>query len=102
MDNEKTNELKIALDETTAQGIYSNLAILAHSSSEFIIDFVRVVPGVKSAKVQSRIIMTPEHTKRLLRALEDNIRRYEAQHGEIRLPEQRTFNMMDVLKKGEA
>ena len=88
MDNEKTNELKIALDETTAQGIYSNLAILAHSSSEFIIDFVRVVPGVKSAKVQSRIIMTPEHTKRLLRALE--------------LPEQRTFNMMDVLKKGEA
>ncbi len=102
MDNEKTNELKIALDETTAQGIYSNLAIIAHSSSEFIMDFVRVVPGVKSAKVQSRIIMTPEHTKRLLRALEDNIRRYEAQHGEIRLPEQRTFNMMDVLKKGEA
>lgn len=102
MDNEKSNELKIALDEATAQGIYANLAIIAHSSSEFIMDFVRVVPGVKSAKVQSRIIMTPEHTKRLLRALEDNIRRYEAQHGEIRLPEQRTFNMMDVLKKGEA
>lgn len=102
MDNEKSNELKIALDEATAQGIYANLAIIAHSSSEFIMDFVRVVPGIKSPKVQSRIIMTPEHTKRLLRTLEDNIRRYEAQYGEIRLPEQRTFNMMDVLKKGEA
>ena len=60
------------------------------------------MPGTKNAKVHSRIIMTPEHTKRLLRTLEDNIRRYEAQYGEIRLPEQRTFNMMDVLKKGEA
>ncbi len=102
MDNEKTNELKISLDEAMAQGTYSNLAIIAHSPSEFIIDFVRVMPGTKNAKVHSRIIMTPEHTKRLLRALEDNVRRYEAQNGEIRLPEQRTFNMMDALKKGEA
>lgn len=78
MDNEKTNELKISLDEATAQGTYSNLAIIAHSPSEFIIDFVRVMPGTKNAKVHSRIIMTPEHTKRLLRALEDNVRRYEA------------------------
>ena len=102
MDNEKTNELKISLDEATAQGTYSNLAIIAHSPSEFIIDFVRVMPGTKNAKVHSRIIMTPEHTKRLLRALEDNVRRYEAQNGEIRQPVQRTFNMMDALKKAEA
>ncbi len=102
MDAEKKNELKITLDESTAQGTYSNLAIIAHSSSEFIVDFVRVVPGAKNAKVHSRVIMTPENTKRLLIALEDNIRKYEAQNGEIKFQNQRTFNMMDVLKKGEA
>lgn len=102
MDNEKTNELKITLDENTAQGIYSNLAIIAHSSSEFVIDFVRVVPGANNAKVHSRIIMTPEHAKRLMLALEENVRKFEAQYGEINFHSQRTFNMMDALKKGEA
>lgn len=98
---EKENELKITLDENTAQGTYANLAVIAHSASEFVIDFVRVVPGVKTAKVHSRIIMTPEHTKRLMRALEDNIRKYESQNGEIKLPEEMTFNMMNAIK-GEA
>lgn len=95
------NELKISLDENTAQGIYSNLAVISHSPSEFVIDFVRIVPGIKNAKVHSRIIMTPEHAKRLMRALEDNIRKYESQNGEINLPEERTFNMMNAVK-GEA
>lgn len=98
---EKENELKITLDENTAQGTYANLAVIAHSASEFVIDFVRVVPGVKTAKVHSRIIMTPEHTKRLMRALEDNIRKYESLNGEIKLPEDKTFNMMNAIK-GEA
>lgn len=98
---EKENELKITLDENTAQGTYANLAVIAHSASEFVIDFVRVVPGVKTAKVHSRIIMTPEHIKRLMRALEDNIRKYESLNGEIKLPEDKTFNMMNAIK-GEA
>lgn len=95
------NELKISLDENTAQGIYSNLAIISHSPSEFVTDFVRIVPGVKSAKVHARIIMTPEHAKRLMRALEDNIRKYESQNGEIILPEDNPYNMINQVK-GEA
>lgn len=101
MEKVTDNELKISLDENTAQGIYSNLAVISHSPSEFVIDFVRIVPGIKNAKVHSRIIMTPEHAKRLMRALEDNIRKYESQNGEINLPEERTFNMMNAVK-GEA
>lgn len=101
MEKENNNELKISIDENTAQGIYSNLAVISHSTSEFVIDFVRIVPGVKSAKVHSRIIMTPEHAKRLMRALEDNIKKYESHNGEINLPEEKTFNMMNAIK-GEA
>lgn len=77
------NQLNIELTEEVADGIYSNLAILTHSSSEFIIDFVRVMPGIPKAKVKSRILLTPQHAKRLLRALEDNIEKYEAVHGTI-------------------
>lgn len=101
MENDKEQEINISIDEATAQGTYSNLAIIAHSTSEFVIDFIRTVPGVKSPKVHSRIIMTPEHAKRLARALNENIKRYEIQNGEIRLPEERTFNMMNAFK-GEA
>lgn len=97
MEEEK---IKIVMDENTGQGIYSNLAMVAHSQSEFVIDFLRVVPGVKSAKVHSRIIMTPEHAKRLLRTLNENIRNYEQNNGEIRLPED-TYKMMPPAK-GEA
>ena len=83
----KDNQLQIELKEEIAEGTYSNLAIIAHSTSEFVLDFVRMMPGVNKAKVKSRIVMTPEHAKRLAMALQDNLMRYEAQFGEIRLPE---------------
>ena len=85
------NQLQIELKEEVAEGTYSNLAIIAHSSSEFVLDFVRMMPGIAKAKVKSRIIMTPEHAKRLALALHDNLMRYEAQFGEIQLPERPTF-----------
>lgn len=80
----KANQLNIELPEDIAQGVYSNLAIITHSSSEFVIDFVRIMPGVPKAKVKSRIVLTPEHAKRLLLALQDNIKKYESQHGPIK------------------
>ena len=85
------NQLQIELKEEVAEGTYSNLAIIAHSSSEFVMDFVRMMPGVTKAQVKSRIIMTPEHAKRLALALHDNLMRYEAQFGEIKLPERPMF-----------
>ena len=72
------NQISIELKEDIAQGIYSNLAIITHSPSEFIVDFVRIMPGIPKAEVKSRIILTPEHAKRLLHALKDNIAKYEA------------------------
>lgn len=81
--NEQDNQIQIELPEEIAQGTYSNLAIIAHSSSEFVIDFVRILPGLPKAKVQSRIILTPEHAKRLLYALNENITRFESQNGTI-------------------
>ena len=83
----KENQLQIELKEDVAEGTYANLAIIAHSTSEFVLDFVRMMPGISKAKVKSRIVMTPEHAKRLALALQDNLMRYEAQFGEIRLPE---------------
>ena len=86
MDNQqKNNGLQIELTDVIAQGIYSNLAILAHSSSEFVVDFTQVMPGMPKAKVQSRIILTPEHAKRLMMALIDNVEKYESQFGGINL-----------------
>lgn len=76
-------ELNIQLDEEIAEGIYSNLVMIAHSPEEFVLDFIRVVPGIQNARVKSRIIVTPQHAKRLLSALEENIGRYEQAHGEI-------------------
>jgi hypothetical protein len=88
MDNkQEQSNIQIELTDEVAQGIYSNLAIIAHSSSEFVVDFVRLLPGVPKAKVQSRIILTPEHAKRLMLALIDNIKKYESQSGEIKLPQ---------------
>lgn len=84
-EKQDSNQIQIELTEDIAQGTYSNLAIIAHSSSEFVIDFVRVVPGVPKAKVQSRIILTPEHAKRLLYALNENINRFENQSGTINI-----------------
>lgn len=79
------NQIQIELNEEVAQGTYSNLAVISHSISEFVVDFIRVVPGVQKAKVKSRIILTPEHAKRLLHALEDNIEKFEQQNGPIRV-----------------
>jgi len=86
-EEKKENQIEIELTEEVADGIYSNLAIISHSNSEFILDFVRMVPGVPKAKVKSRIILSPEHSKRLLMALTENIGRYEQNIGEIRIPD---------------
>ena len=82
-DEPKPQQLNIELPEEIAEGTYSNLAIINHMSSEFVIDFVRVMPGVPKAKVKSRIVLTPQHAKRLLKALTDNIQKYESVHGAI-------------------
>lgn len=79
----KENQIDIELSEEVAEGVYSNLAIITHSNSEFVLDFIRMMPGVPKAKVKSRIILTPQHAKRLLGALQDNIVRYEGNFGEI-------------------
>tara|TARA_B110000438_G_scaffold41255_1_gene41147 strand:- start:222 stop:539 length:318 start_codon:yes stop_codon:yes gene_type:complete len=76
--------LNIELSEEVAEGIYSNLAIITHSPSEFIFDFIRIMPGVPKGRVKSRIVMTPEHAKKLMRALNDNISKYEKNIGNIR------------------
>ena len=83
-DENNDNKLNIELSEEVAEGIYSNLAIISHSNSEFVIDFIKVMPGMPKAKVKSRVLMTPEHAKRLIHALEDNIEKYEAMHGKIK------------------
>jgi hypothetical protein len=77
------DELNIELTEEEAEGTYTNLVMIAHSPEEFILDFIRVMPGVQKARVKSRIIVTPQHARRLLNALEENLERYERAHGEI-------------------
>lgn len=99
----KDAQLQIELKDEVAEGVYANLAVIAHSTSEFVLDFVRIMPGVAKAQVKSRIVMTPEHAKRLMFALQDNIRKYESQFGEIRMPEQRGGFMPPLSgSKGEA
>ncbi|MGB9772484.1 MAG: DUF3467 domain-containing protein [Bacteroidota bacterium] len=78
-------QINIELGEKEGEGIYSNLAIITHSPAEFVIDFTRVLPGVPKARVQARIIMTPQHAKLLLNALKDNIEKYEKRFGEIKM-----------------
>jgi len=81
---EQQQQINIELTEEVGDGSYVNLAIINHSFAEFVIDFVNVMPNVPKAKVKSRIVMTPQHAKRLMRALIDNIKRFEAQHGNIK------------------
>ncbi len=76
-------QINIELDDDVAEGIYSNLAIINHSNSEFVVDFIRMMPGVPKAKVKSRVILTPHHAKRFLRALIENVKKFESMHGEI-------------------
>lgn len=84
MNEQKKNELKIEVSPEVAGGHFANLALINHSPTEFFFDFITVSPGIPQARVQSRIIMTPEHAKNLLMALSDNIRKYEATFGEIK------------------
>ncbi len=81
---EKKNQLNIEIDEKTVDGTYSNLAIINYSVSEFVLDFINVMPGAPKSKVKSRIILTPQHAKRLAKALSENVNRFEANHGEIK------------------
>ena len=100
-DYNQDNQIKIELDEEVALGTYANLAVITHSSSEFILDFIRIMPGTPKAKVQSRIVLAPEHAKRLMMALKDNINKYENVLGKIQLPED--VNLPPSLNvKGEA
>jgi hypothetical protein len=79
----KEKQLNIAIDENVADGVYSNLAIINHSTSEFIVDFITVMPGAPKARVKSRVILTPEHAKRFQKALAENIHRFENVNGTI-------------------
>ncbi len=98
MEEKKNNQTQISIElkEDVAQGIYSNLAIITHSPSEFIVDFIRVMPGIPKAEVKSRIILTPEHAKRLLQALKDNIAKFESVHGPIKNAEGQGGTMVPI------
>mmetsp|Transcript_29482 Transcript_29482/g.96009 ORF Transcript_29482/g.96009 Transcript_29482/m.96009 type:complete len:103 (+) Transcript_29482:863-1171(+) len=93
--NDKANEkqINIELDEAIAEGTYSNLAIINHSATEFVVDFVNIMPGRPKAKVKSRIVLTPQHAKRLMKALGENIHRFEKAHGKIKEFEQAPIPM---------
>ncbi|MCA0382887.1 MULTISPECIES: DUF3467 domain-containing protein [Phnomibacter] len=88
MSNENPNQLNIEITEEIAEGQYANLAIITHSHAEFVIDFVNVMPGTPKSKVKSRIIMTPQHAKRFMKALAENISRFEDANGDIQDLEQ--------------
>ncbi len=107
-DNNKQQgqQLQIELPQETAQGRYANFAIITHSSSDFVLDFACILPGVPKAQVGSRVILAPEHAKRMLMALQENIVRYEREFGQIKIPSQsaagpRTIAPFNV-GKGEA
>ena len=88
MDQQPGNQLNIEISEEVAEGSYANLAIITHSNAEFVIDFVNVMPGTPKSKVKSRVIFTPQHAKRFMKALAENIERYEAGNGNIKDLEQ--------------
>lgn len=87
-DQQNPNQINIELPEDISEGTYSNLAIISHSPQEFVVDFIRILPGVPKAKVKSRIVLTPEHAKRFVKALADNVKKYEQQFGVIQDKEQ--------------
>jgi hypothetical protein len=86
-DQKKEGQINIELPEDKAQGVYSNLVAINHSPTEFVVDFIQMMPGVPKAKVQSRVILTPEHAKRLLQALGENVTRYEQNFGNVQTHE---------------
>jgi len=81
--NQQPNQLNIEISEEIAEGTYANLAIITHSHAEFVIDFVNVMPGTPKSKVRSRIILTPQHAKRFMKALTENVGRFETANGKI-------------------
>ena len=90
-ENKKEGNINIELTPEIAEGTYANLAVINHSNSEFVLDFINIMPGIPKAKVKSRIILTPQHAKRLAKALIDNIQRFESQLGQIKEYEQKDF-----------
>jgi hypothetical protein len=98
MDQQQPQQINIELGEKEAEGIYSNLAIISHSPAEFVLDFTRILPGVPKARVLARIVMTPQHAKLLLGALNDNIIRYEQQYSEIAIND---GNIMPPIGEGQ-
>ena len=101
--NQQQGQLQIELPQDVAQGEYANFAIITHSSSDFVVDFARVLPGVPKAQVRSRVILAPEHAKRLLGALQENIVRYEREFGLIKIPNQEPRTIAPFgTNKGEA
>lgn len=102
----ESKQFQIELKPEVAQGTYANLAIITHSTCEVIMDFIGMMPGMPKAEVKSRIVLAPEHAKRLLFALQDNIQKYEAQYGEINLHQPQAEGSRTIapfnIKKGEA
>jgi hypothetical protein len=88
MDEKKKHQIKVELDDDVGQGEYANFAVVTHSPAEFVMDYIRVLPGMKKSKVKSRIIMAPMHAKTLMLALQDNIKKFEKKFGEIKVPKQ--------------
>ena len=82
------NQLNIELTEEMSEGVYSNLAIITHSTAEFVLDFINVMPNAPKAKVKSRVVLAPQHAKRLMKALIENVSKFEQVHGQIKDVEQ--------------
>ncbi|MFI3262191.1 MAG: DUF3467 domain-containing protein [Rikenellaceae bacterium] len=98
-----SKELNIELDETLAEGVHTNLTVIAHSPAEFVLDFIRLLPGTNKGRVKSRIVLTPEQTKRLMVSLEENVRRYESTFGEIKvIPTESELQVMSFGSKAES
>ncbi len=102
MDTNEKKQISLELKPEIAKGSYSNLAIITHSHSEFIIDFATMLPGLPKPEISNRLIMTPEHAKRLLNALADNVSKYESQFGPISMggEPKGTFNLSDFMNQG--
>ncbi|MBS5527718.1 MAG: DUF3467 domain-containing protein [Prevotella sp.] len=101
--NKQQGQFQMELPQDVAQGEYANFAIITHSSSDFILDFARMLPGVPKPMVKSRVILAPEHAKRLLMALQENILRYENEFGKIQIPNQEPRTVAPFnINKGEA
>ena len=97
------NEIQVELSAETAQGTYANLAVISHSASEFILDFIRVVPGTPKAQVKSRIILTPDNAHRLYLALQDNLKKFEEMMTSgAANADNKTANFQDFVPKGDA